>query len=124
MTNLDKSLTPSTIKYLLAVAKLCRSQRGARCVDVAACLGVSKPSAHAMIRNLCQAGLTGKEPSGNVYLTEEGERLSNLYQDCYEPLCQRMQDILGLEGEACRNAACAILAEMPEELPQLARRLQ
>ena len=61
MPNQEKPLTPSAIGYLLILSEFCRDGRGARCIDVAARMNVSKPSAHAMIRNLCEMQLAEKE---------------------------------------------------------------
>lgn len=65
-------------------------------------MNVSKPSAHAMIRNLCEMQLAEKEHYGIVYLTQAGRKAAALYETCYEPLFARMQDVLALDGDACR----------------------
>lgn len=119
----ERNLTPAAIKYLLAIAGLCRGGNGARCVDVAEKMNVSKPGAHSMIQSLCQAGLAEKEKYGIVYLTREGKEAAELYGTCYELLYQRMQSALGLEEDACRNAVCAVMAQMPGQLRQLTEKL-
>lgn len=53
MHNTERNMTAASIRYLLAVHALCAQGQGARCVDVAERLGVTKPSAHAMIESLC-----------------------------------------------------------------------
>ncbi len=123
MTNQERALTPAAIKYLLTISELCRSENGARCVDIATKLKVSKPSAHSMIRNLCDAGLASKERYRIVYLTEKGRAAAALYETCYEPLCERMKGLLGLDDEAIRNVACAVMAQVSDQLPELARKL-
>ena len=57
MEHPEKALSAAAIKYLLTIAELCGKRPGARCVDIAGRMGVSKPGAHSMIRNLCEAGL-------------------------------------------------------------------
>ena len=123
MPNQEKTLTAAAIKYLLAIGELCRGGRGARCVDVAARIQVSKPGAHAMIRNLCDAGLAEKERYGIVYLTEPGRAAAERYAAFYQPLFRRMQAALGLEEDACRDVACAVLAQEQYRLEELALRL-
>ena len=123
MPNQEKTLTAAAIKYLLAIGELCRGGRGARCVDVAARIQVSKPGAHAMIRNLCDAGLAEKERYGIVYLTEPGRAAAERYAAVYQPLFRRMQAALGLEEDACRDVACAVLAQEQDRLEELALRL-
>ena len=82
MPNQEKPLTPSAIGYLLILSEFCRDGRGARCIDVAARMNVSKPSAHAMIRNLCEMQLAEKEHYGIVYLTQAGRKAAALYETC------------------------------------------
>lgn len=69
MTNAPKPLTASAIKYLLVLLELCKNETGARCMDIAGQLHVTKPSVHSMIGNLCSAGLAEKKKYGNVFLT-------------------------------------------------------
>ena len=123
MPNQEKPLTPSAIGYLLILSEFCRDGRGARCIDVAARMNVSKPSAHAMIRNLCEMQLAEKERYGIVYLTEPGRAAAERYAAFYQPLFRRMQAALGLEEDACRDVACAVLAQEQDRLEELALRL-
>ena len=74
MEHPEKALSAAAIKYLLTIAELCGKRPGARCVDIAGRMGVSKPGAHSMIRNLCEAGLAEKERYGTVFLTDAGCR--------------------------------------------------
>lgn len=108
-----KQLTPSAIKYLMATAQLCSAGEGARCVDVAARLNVSKPSAHAMIQNLCSLGLATKKRYGIVRLTPEGEAQAKLCEACYAPLYERMHAALaagrGALPKRCAERAFAVL---------------
>ena len=72
MADEQRTLTPSAIKYLLALLDLCQNDAGARCMDIAEQLRVKKPSVHSMIENLCAAGLAEKKKYGTVFLTPEG----------------------------------------------------
>ena len=69
MSNCPQAMTPASIRYLLVLDDLCREGRGVRSVEIAARMNVSKPSAHSMLQNLCQAGLVEKERYGTVFLT-------------------------------------------------------
>ena len=51
-----KRLTATHIKYLFAVMELDSAGRGARCVDVAAALKISKPSVHNMMDAFSEMG--------------------------------------------------------------------
>ena len=123
MSNCMPGMTPASIRYLLVLDDLCREGRGVRSVEIAARMNVSKPSAHSMLQNLCQAGLVEKERYGTVFLTPEGRRAAAEYAACFGPLCRRMQQALGLEEDACQTAVCAILAQSQDRLPQLRDRL-
>lgn len=116
-------LTSASIRYLLALSEICAEGRGARCTELAARLGVAKPSAHAMVRSLCEAGLAETERYGAVFLTAEGAETAARYAACYEPLWRRFSGELGLTEESSRAAACAVLAQVPERLGALAERL-
>lgn len=120
----ERQFSAAVIKYLLAMGELCDKNGKARSVDIAARINVSKPSAHSMINNLCAAGLAKKERYGAVYLTEEGKAAAARYGKCYAPLHRRMKELLGFDGEACQNAACEILAKVPEQLESIAKRLE
>ena len=50
----SKLLTASNIRYLLAMKELEKSCQGLRCVDIAATLGLSKPSVHNMLDNFIE----------------------------------------------------------------------
>ena len=91
MSNCPQAMTPASIRYLLVLDDLCREGRGVRSVEIAARMNVSKPSAHSMLQNLCQAGLVEKERYGTVFLTPEGRRAAAEYAACFGPLCRRMQ---------------------------------
>ena len=120
----QQALTPGTIKYLLTLYELCEAGNGTRCVSLAAKMGVSKPSVHYMIQNLCNLNLARKERYGMVYLTDAGCVKAKQYHGCYEPLQQKMQQSLGLPPALCRSAACALLSEVEySKLPQLLQHL-
>ena len=113
MSNCPQAMTPASIRYLLVLDDLCREGKGVRSVEIAARMNVSKPSAHSMLQNLCQAGLVEKERYGTVFLTPEGRRAAAEYAACFGPL----------EEDACQTAVCAILAQSQDRLPQLRDRL-
>ena len=104
MTNAPKPLTASAIKYLLILLELCKNETGARCMDIAGQLHVTKPSVHSMIGNLCSAGLAEKKKYGNVFLTPAGRAEAERYAGCCQQLSGRMQQSLGLNAEDARRA--------------------
>ena len=117
MADAQKPLTPSAIKYLLTLLELCQKDAGAEQ------LRVTKPSVHSMIENLCAAGLAEKKKYGTVFLTPEGRMQAERYAVCCSLLRGRMQQTLGLNEEDARSAACAVLAQLPDAVPQMMERL-
>ena len=118
MADAQRNLTPSAIKYLLTLLEPCQKDAGARCMDIAEQLRVTKPSVHSMVENLCAAGLAEKKKYGTVFLAQ-AER----YAACCSLLRGRMQQTLGLSEEDARSAACAVLAQLPDAVPQMMERL-
>ena len=66
MANL-KSLSPSHIRYLLAMQELDRQGKGVRSRDIAAVLGLSKPSVHNMMNTFIDFGLIRKDAYGAAF---------------------------------------------------------
>ena len=118
----DRPLTASAIKYLLILLELCKNETGARCMDIAGQLHVTKPSVHSMIGNLSSAGLAEKKKYGNVFLTPAGRAEAERYAGCCQQLSSRMQQSLGLNAEDAYSAACAVLAQLPRLPEQLQTR--
>ena len=137
----ENRLSASAIKYLLAISGLCKDGKGVRCVDVSTELNVTKPSAHHMIQSLCDAGLAERERYGAVYLTDEGKQAFDamgqhdlaavcivsegreaaaLYRTCYDALFIQIKKVVSVDDTACRNAACAALEQVADQMPQLA----
>ena len=81
-----------------------------------------KPLTAANIKYLLAIqGLAAKERYGTIFLTEAGQQMAAQYAQCVEDLSSRLQTALELGGEACENAACVLLTQVPELLPQLTR---
>ncbi len=122
MTNRNPTLTAINIRYLLVIRELDTEERGARCIDVAKILGVTKPSVTTMIGTLRGFGLVTKEKYGTVHLSEIGREKAAWYADCLELLVTQFENVLGPSGIDYRDAACTVLAQTPEENLQELRR--
>lgn len=108
-------LTGANIKYLLALHELGTDGKGIRCVDVAGRLGVRKPSVHTMMSTLSELGLTVKERYGTVRLTDTGSYLASQYAKCFDVLYGKLEGVLGLRSEDCRNTTFRLLAQTSDE---------
>ncbi len=109
-----KKLTASHIRYLIAMKKVPVTERGIRCVDLAARLGYSKPSVHKMMDSLAGMGLIGEESYGAVRFTDLGESVASRYFAYYGAVSGMLREYFP-GGEELEGAACALLASLPEE---------
>lgn len=67
--------TPKQMLYLCAIKRLDTKGRGIRSVALARELQVSRPSVHAMLKKLVEAGYVEQEHYGIVYLLGKGDDL-------------------------------------------------
>lgn len=114
MAGQTQALTASNIKYLLVLYELRPGNSGTRCVRIAEMLGVTKPSVHTMINTLKGMGLVRKDLYGVVSFTESGLKLTERYSGYFELISSYFSRILPDKADV-RAAACAIMAELPEE---------
>ena len=108
------ALTASNIRYLLKIKELGESGHGARCVDIAASLGLSKPSVSNMLGTFINMGLVNKNSYGAAYLTKEGSEAAERYGQYYESVSALLGEYFpGIDN--VENLACLLLSEIPEE---------
>lgn len=110
----QKTLTASNIRYLLTIQSLDREGKGARSVDIATEMGLSKPSVHNMMRTLIEMGLVRKDFYGAAYLTETGRRLAVCYDRYYHSVSGLLRNSFP-ELSDVQPAACYLLSEIPSE---------
>lgn len=67
-----KKLSPSKENYLKAIYMLSETAQVVRSIDLAAYLGVSKPSVNNAVTKLQEDGLVIKPLRGEIHLTDEG----------------------------------------------------
>ena len=113
MANL-KSLSPSHIRYLLAMQELDRQGRGVRSRDIAAVLGLSKPSVHNMMNTFIDFGLIRKDAYGAAFFTPQGAETARLCRLYYRAVARLLrQGFPDMREE--QTAVCSLLAQIPEE---------
>jgi DtxR family Mn-dependent transcriptional regulator len=105
---MDAALSSNMEDYLEAVLKLERSGRVVRAKDIAAELGVSRPSVSGALRALSNAGLIRHERYGHVELTEAGRERAEKIHHSHETLSDFLRDILQLSDEEAQEQACEI----------------
>ena len=110
----EKILTASGIRCLLTMKALSRADGGARCIDIAAALKLSKPSVHNRMDSFVKSGLVRKSAYGMAYFTDAGrevaERYARYYDAAYAMLAQNFPC-----ADDLRDAVCLLLSEIPDE---------
>ena len=120
----SKTLTASGIRYLIAIGELDNGTDGVRSKDIAAHIGVTKPSVSNMVAALQKMALVQSERFGSVFLTDVGRALAREYTECYKLLYEKLTTVLGLSERDSNAATFSILAQTPlSELPELSERL-
>lgn len=107
------TLTAAQIRYLMTMAELEKIRPGIRCTDIAAALGVSKPSVHNMMNTLAAAEYIRKDAYGCVYFTDTGRDIARRYRRYYEGISELLA--AHFPGAAdLRAAVPALLSSIPE----------
>lgn len=114
MTNSKLALSPSVVKYLLALDALGDAE-GIHTVDVARYLNVKKPSAHTMLNNLRDADIITKDDFGMAHLTRCGSELTERCRRYYTAVSDALHRALP-DGACIKNAACTLVSELDEEI--------
>lgn len=119
-----KTLTASNIRYLLTMKELGRADGGARCIDIAAALKLSKPSVHNMMESFVKSGLVCKNAYGMAYFTDAGREVAERYARYFDAVGVMLARNFPRAADL-RDAACLLLAEIPDEdLEALCRKEQ
>ena len=121
MANL-KGLSPSHIRYLLAMQELDRQGKGVRSSDIATALGLSKPSVHNMMNTFIDFGLVRKDAYGAAFFTPQGAETARRCRRYYQAVARLLRQGFPAMKEE-QTAVCSLLAQIPEEeLEDLCRR--
>lgn len=124
MTNANTNkLSASHIRYLLVLKKLAASDLGVRSVELAAELGVSKPSVCNMLCVLAEMKLVDKQPRSIVYLTQAGNQMAEKYSEYYDAVfaifrqyCKYCIVVFAiLTKYISPESVCSLIAEMTED---------
>lgn len=91
--------------YLEAILMLSREGGGVRSVDIAAKLGVSKPSVSHAMKLLREDGYIAMDRYGTVTLLEKGAEIAGRIYERHMVLTKMLQG-LGVPSEIARADAC------------------
>lgn len=112
--NTKKSVTTSSENYLEAVLMIQEKQGVARSIDLAAQLGVSKPSVSVAVHALEEAGYLTMEGDKALRLTEAGMEIA---QKVYEKhrFFTKVLIHLGVDPSIAEDDACRIEHDVSDE---------
>jgi DtxR family Mn-dependent transcriptional regulator len=102
----DEGLSASLEDYLEAILQLERSSRVARISEIAAQLGVSRPSATGAIKSLRGRNLVSHVRYGHVTLTEEGARIATEVESRHVAIKAFLTGVLGIPTDRAETTAC------------------
>ncbi len=102
---IDKKLNAASEDYLKAVYHFSQKSEFVRSADIAAFLGVTKPSVHHAMEVLQEAGLVIKPLYGEISLTEEGHRFAEVVV-CKHNLLKKLLISLKVDEETAEQDAC------------------
>ena len=108
-------MSQSVEDYVEAIAMLVREGRPARIRDIAARLGVSRPSVTGAVASLGEKGLALHERYGGVELTEKGSSLAAKLVHRHLTLSRFLREGLGLPPEVADRDACRLEHAMSRE---------
>ena len=98
-------MTSSMEDYLEAVLMLQQKHGYVRCMDVAAFLGVTKPSVSRAVKELSKRGCLLKKTDGTLSLTEQGLELADRIYEKHRFFTQRLMEA-GISPELAELEAC------------------
>ena len=100
--------------YLEAILRLARTGASVRSIDVAAELGVSKPSVSVAMKHLREGGFVVTEADGSLCLTPEGLAIAERVWERHRVLTALFTR-MGVSAEVARDDACKIEHDLSEE---------
>lgn len=107
-------LTGTHMRYLLVIYEIDQTGRSVSSVEVAAALGVSRPSVARMLLVLTEKGLTEKARYGKIALTPSGKRVAGRCAEQIERMARLLpQTGLRLTPSELRRAAAAMAGALP-----------
>jgi DtxR family manganese transport transcriptional regulator len=94
----DAHQTEMAEDYVKLIADLIERKGEARLVDLAECLGVSKPTVNGAIQRLQRGGLVSSEPYRAIFLTGKGRRLAQCSRERHR-VVRELLVVLGVDAE-------------------------
>lgn len=100
--------------YLETILMLCKQHGAARSVEIAAHLGVTKPSVSFAMKKLRENGYILMGDDNRITLTQEGEDIATRVLERHD-LLSRMLMRLGVSEQTARADACKMEHDLSDE---------
>jgi DtxR family manganese transport transcriptional regulator len=110
----DAHQTETAEDYVELIADLIEGKGEARLVDLAECLGVSKPTVSGAIQRLQREGLVSSEPYRAIFLTEKGRGLAAAARERHRVVRELLVS-LGVDAETADADAEGIEHHVSEQ---------
>lgn len=104
----------TTENYLETILMLRQDKGYVRSVDVAACLGYSKPAISEQMKKFRTQGYIEMDESGHITLTESGSAIASRIYERHMVIAQILMS-LGVEEAAAYADACKIEHDLSEQ---------
>lgn len=101
-----KKISPSKEEYLKAIYQLSEKTRLVRSIDLAAYLGVSKPSVNSAVTALQEEGFVIKPLHGEICLTDKGQKQGQFITDKFELIKQLLIHYCDVNEQTASEDAC------------------
>ena len=122
--------TELTEDYLELISDLIETSGEARLVDLAALLGVSRPTVNAMIGRLRKDGLVDSKPYRSIFLTDEGRAVAERSRERHRIVLEFLQiigvphDIAEADAEGLEHHVSDVTLEALSKASEALKRLQ
>lgn len=100
--------------YLEMILMLQKEKGYARSIDVAAALGVTKPSVSVAMKKLRENGYISMDPDGSITLNESGLAIASRIYDRHKTITAFFT-LLGVSPEAAAEDACKVEHDLSDE---------
>ncbi len=113
--NKEKKISPSSEDYLEMIYNLYLKNSAVRTTDIAAELGVSKPSVNRAIKMLMAQGFVEHELYSEIVLTKRGIEFARRVLHRHNLIKSFLVEVLGVDGQTAEVEACNIEHYLSED---------
>lgn len=111
---INLTIHESAEDYLESILMLKEAKGFVRAVDIAAKLGVSKPSVSVAMKHLRENGYITVDDDNLISLTEKGDKIASRIYDRHTTLTRYLV-MLGVDEETARTDACKMEHDLSEK---------